>query len=186
MLQVYDCVGGYYNNSLISFSYTARDFDVLSTGEVLLLTDYYIYKINNYTSYNSIYISYSYTALASSYKNYTYSYITTNLNYSSNLYVYGQNGLSKQNITFNLNYCRAMDAGNTYLVTADSGGYLNIISYTDTTDIVINVDFPGWAIALMVSFIFLLCVIGVVVMVVRAKKRRQAQQAAGGYNQFNN
>jgi len=50
---------------------------------------------------------------------------------------------------------------------------------------VINVDFLGWAIALIVSFVLVIILIIVAIAIVRARKRKLALAGLNGYNQFN-
>lgn len=122
--------------------------------------------------------------MAASYNNYKVNLITASINSSSFLYVYDSVGSLKQTIVYSSSYLKAIDASKNYLVAVDSAGYLAIITYSTQPDIVIT-GFPVWAIVLISSCLFLLCVIGAVVMIVRARKRRLAIAAVNGYNRFN-
>lgn len=92
----------------------------------------------------------------------------------------------KQTITYNYNKIKAIDASNTYLLAVDEYGYLLTFSYSSYhPDDYTPANFPGWAIALITSFFFFICVVGFVMMVVKARKRRQ-RQTVNNYNRFNN
>lgn len=147
----------------------------------------YIVKINNSSSFSDI-ASYSESAnlLAASYKNGEIVYVLANSNSSSYLYVHTSTGYLKQTIIYNSNIITAIDASTTYLCAVDSYGYLLTYSYSSyNPDDYTPSSFPGWAIALMTSLFFFICVVGMVMMVVKARKRRQAQMV-NNYNRFNN
>lgn len=123
--------------------------------------------------------------VAASYYNGNVVYILAS-NSSSNLYIHQSYGTLTQTLYPNLYNIRAIDASTTYLCALDYYGYLIIYTFNPyDDDYYPSSGFPGWAIALISSLFFFICVVGIVCMVVRGRKRRQAQMI-NNYNRFNN
>lgn len=156
-------------------------------NEVVMLNTNYIYKVRSGSTAYTDMVSYSEYAnlITTSYYNGEIVYILANANTSSNLYVHYASGVLKQTITYNTYTIKAIDASTMYLCTIDNYGYLSIYSYSPYDPDYISSDFPAWAIVLMTTLFFFLCVVGLVLMVVKARKRRQAQMI-NNYNRFNN
>ena len=163
--------------------------DVVPGGnkEVVLLNYNYIFKFKDSTSVaESVTYSENANIIAASYYNGEAIYILAYSNSSSYLYVHSASGATIQTITYNSYTIKAIDASTTYLCAIDSYGYLLIFSFDPySPDNNPNNGFPGWAIALMTSVFFFICVAGFIMMVVKARKRRQAL-IADNYNRFNN
>jgi len=169
--------------------YAATDMDIVPGGnkEVVLLNYNYIVKFKDSTSAAEL-VTFPENAnlIAASYYNGEAIYILANANTSSYLYVHSTSGATIQTLTYNSYTIRAIDASNTYLCAVDSYGYLLTFSFNPySPDDYTNKGFPGWAIALITSVLFFICVAGIVMMVVKARKRRQAQMV-NNYNRFNN
>lgn len=163
--------------------------DIVPGGnkEVLLLNYNYIFNFKDSTS-SAEFVAYSESAnlITSSYYNGETIYILANANISTYLYVHSTSGATIQTITYNSYAIRAIDASNTYLCAVDNYGYLLTFSFKPyTPDDYSKKDFPGWAIALITSVLFFICVAGIIMMSVKARKRRQAQ-IVNNYNKFNN
>lgn len=112
-------------------------------------------------------------------------YILAYVNSSSNLYVHTSSGYLRQTIS-NTYSVKAIDASNTYLCVLDNYGYLSIYSYsTYDPDDYIPSSFPIFAIVLMSILLPFIFVGLIVCIVVKGRKRRQAQMI-NNYNRFNN
>ncbi len=182
-VQQYSCQTGNYTYYSFNSYYPADAFDTLSNGYIVLMNYYYIIRFTS-TS-DSYMVSYSSTAniFAASYKNNEFVYLTGNSNSSSSINVYYGSGSLGQSINYTGNVIKAVDATENYLAAVDVYGYLVISTYD--RDHSYDGDFPGWAIGLIVGVIVIIFIIGAIVNVVKARKRRQAMNG-NHYNQFNN
>jgi len=182
----YSTSTGAYTGYSVYTSYDVKAFDTLSSGYIAVLNNWYVYTFSSSMSYS--YFSYSGTAnsFAVITKDSQDYYIMANVNSSYTLTVIDTNGYVKQNLTYLTYTARAIDTSRKYLVSVDSEGYLSINTFATQDDsIVINVDFPGWAIALIVSCVLVIILIIVAVAIVKARKRKLALAGLNGYNQFN-
>ena len=180
----YNCSTGNYIASVAYTSFVVTSFNKVNNGDIVFTDMFYVYRMNSSMSYTKAYMSGSFNTVVGSYKNGEFLYIIMYTNSSLNLRVFDSNGNSRQTLSYGYSTYSSIDASANFLVYGDSSGSVGIVTYQTESPIVIDVKFPIWAIVLISVGLFLIFVVGIVVCVVKARKRRLAM-AANGYNRFN-
>jgi hypothetical protein len=129
-----------------------------------------LYKVTNYYSvYNQGSISTSAMSMGSCPNTHT---VIVGESSSHNIKVYDDRGTLKQTLNYMTNTVSGVDCTDNYLGTVDSYGYVGINTYEST----VVVDFPGWAIGLIVGGVFFVVAGIIVAIAIRVVKKRKMRQ----------